>query len=415
MGYAKNHGMEIDERGYGDSDIVICSDCINNTFLKDYCVKNRIQATCSYCDCSSEICIQLEDLMVPIMEGINHFYESAEQYYCHDKEMDDYVCSVIDKDDLINYTVAEDLEFSEDILNDIANLIIIEDWCEIDPFMDSESSTMQSLWNSFVQMITKESRYVFFKRSTQPSHEYYNMEPFEILEYIGDMVNKLNLFFDIPVNFPIYRARMHSRSQIKKMSNEKELGSPPWSVAQVNRMSAEGISIFYGASNITTALHEVYSSAYEMATVGEFFPSRALHCIDLDAIEKLPFPNIFDIDMRDFREAILFLCALQADLSRNIASMKAVEYVPAQIISEYFRYVFKDSSEKKIDGIIYNSAQNPNKGKCYALFFDNEKCQERFGDCSDPIKIEEWVLRLNTGNIQHFDAHPPYPQWVPEK
>ena len=410
MGYAKNHAMEIEERGFDDSDLVICSDCINNIYLKKYCEQNTHNDTCSYCDLESASCIYVEELMIPIMESVYRFYESSEQYYINDDEIDGYLITVFDKDELILDELADDLEFSEEILNDISQLINIDSWCERDPYGDSESTVMKSLWNSFVHMVTEESRYVFFKRSTERQFNSYDMEPYEILEYIGKIINDLNLYVDIPVTRPIYRARMHARAQIDDICNDKELGSPPASIAKANRMSAEGISIFYGASDSITALNEVYSSTEEMATVGVFYASRPLHCVDLSTINEVPVPNIFDKDNWVYREAIRFLKSLHKDLTRNISNMKAIEYVPVQIIAEYFRYIYECKSGDIIDGICYSSSQNPKTGKCYALFFNSEKCRKWFGDQENII--DEWVLRLDENQIQRFDAQPPYPVWV---
>ncbi|WP_315264419.1 RES family NAD+ phosphorylase, partial [Tannerella forsythia] len=51
-----------------------------------------------------------------------------------------------------------------------------------------------------------------------------------------------------------------------------------------------------------------------------------------------------------------------------------IEYVPTQIMTEYFRYVFTEISDIKIDGILYPSSQNG--GNCYVLFFDNKTSLE---------------------------------------
>ena len=46
-----------------------------------------------------------------------------------------------------------------------------------------------------------------------------------------------------------------------------------------------------------------------------------------------------------------------------------LQYIPTQILTEYFRYFVTESNHKKLDGICYQSAVHPS-GKNYALFFD---------------------------------------------
>ncbi|WP_369332805.1 RES family NAD+ phosphorylase, partial [Shigella sonnei] len=41
------------------------------------------------------------------------------------------------------------------------------------------------------------------------------------------------------------------------MTPDKELGPPPHQFIGSNRMSAKGISVFYGASSVDTAISEI--------------------------------------------------------------------------------------------------------------------------------------------------------------
>ena len=67
-----------------------------------------------------------------------------------------------------------------------------------------------------------------------------------------------------------------------------------------------------------------------------------------------------------------FFKKLNEDLKRPIESMARVEYVPAQILTEYFRYVYEINGQH-IDGIKYNSSKR-NDGVCYVLFFNHSQC-----------------------------------------
>ena len=52
-----------------------------------------------------------------------------------------------------------------------------------------------------------------------------------------------------------------------------------------------------------------------------------------------------------------------------------IEYVPTQIVTEYFRHVFRTSIGEQVKGILYRSSRN-GEGTCCVLFFGNENCCE---------------------------------------
>ena len=50
-----------------------------------------------------------------------------------------------------------------------------------------------------------------------------------------------------------------------------------------------------------------------------------------------------------------------------------IEYVPTQIVTEYFRHAIGVDGTTPIDGIMYRSSRSTG-GVCYVLFVDNEHC-----------------------------------------
>ena len=48
-----------------------------------------------------------------------------------------------------------------------------------------------------------------------------------------------------------------------------------------------------------------------------------------------------------------------------------VEYVPTQILTEYFKYIFYQLTNNQIEGIVYKSSKSE-KGKCVVFFMDNK-------------------------------------------
>ena len=115
-------------------------------------------------------------------------------------------------------------------------------------------------------------------------------------------------------------------------------------------MSAEGISVFYGADNVDTVIKEIYDTEFPVATVATFKNLRKLNILDLTNINNIEYPSICDKKKRHHRSAISFLRELNKNLIKPIHEMKSIEYIPSQIMAEYFRYLYTYKGEV-IDGI----------------------------------------------------------------
>ncbi len=66
-----------------------------------------------------------------------------------------------------------------------------------------------------------------------------------------------------------------------------------------------------------------------------------------------------------------------------------IEYVPTQIITEYFRHIFRTEKHLPINGLIYNSAENKD-GKCCVLFLDSKSCSKYLG--LDSFKRKKLII-----------------------
>lgn len=181
----------------------------------------------------------------------------------------------------------------------------------------------------------------------------------------------------------------------------KDLSSPPHEKAKSNRMSAEGISIFYGTDSAKTAIAEIYDQRYRFATTAIFQNLYDIQVIDLTQIANIPYPSLFDEERRGYRESLAFLRELNDNLTRPIESMESIEYIPAQIVAEYFRFLYTYQG-KSIDGIIYRSSKVKD-GVCYALFFDQSQCLE-----SDPKRlfpgIHKQMMRMDETSIGTYKS-----------
>lgn len=264
MGLAKKQMMEQEERGYGSIDKLVCIDCVGDYALKQFITDNSSRGICHYCS-SGGICIEVELLIGKIMDGICYEYERAIE--CMGIEKGEYMGAYTwDTWDLLYDELGVDMELNDDLLDDIVQTVNETTWCERDPYQLRESKERTTMWTAFSQMVKTKTRYVFFR---MPERNKYQEEAnFLILDYIGNKIEELGLIKSLKPGTKFYRGRMHDKN--KKIELAKDLSSPPHVKAKSNRMSAEGISIFYGADSEKTAIAEIYNSRYKSATTAIF-------------------------------------------------------------------------------------------------------------------------------------------------
>jgi len=108
-------------------------------------------------------------------------------------------------------------------------------------------------------------------------------------------------------------------------------------------MSPAGIPMFYGAVDGYTAVAETPTGRIEKSqiiSVAEFVSVKEFWVVDLSTLPRIP--SRFSETSRHERGAIRFLHDFVSDLSKPVKKdgREHIEYVPTQIVTEYFRHVF---------------------------------------------------------------------------
>ena len=118
MGDCKNRLMEVEERGYGESDKYICSGCIRDEYLVKKIHEHGQNGKCSFCKDAlgrpnrSRKVYSLESLMKYIMPAIRYYYMSADGNLPYDDEICQYLGDTIDTYDFIQELVRSVTEMS---------------------------------------------------------------------------------------------------------------------------------------------------------------------------------------------------------------------------------------------------------------------------------------------------------------
>jgi len=385
------------EAGYSScGDLSVCTSCFGNEAIKAYIESYSDSSECSYCDSEDIKSCNLNSVVERIVESI-YFewddpanagvgWESAEGGWLGVETAYTY--------ELLTSELDLDIE-NDNLINDINSSILNTEWCKKSPYSLDEDQRLFYGWQGFSDFVKYNSRYVLFKKDENKKDKINfaqeEMEPEEVLKSIGLFINQHNLISTVDTSENIYRVRIVDKN-ISFDNNEKELGSPPTEFCTfANRMSPAGISMFYGAFDIDTAIKETYEPEINItkkAICGLFNPTRKFTLINLSEIP--PVPSLFD-ENRYERDSLSFLSDFIKDFCKPIerADKAHIDYVPTQIVTEYFRHVLLLDTGKRIDGVIYPSSKD-NEKKCIVIFSNSEQCR-----ASDYINDKEHMLNLN--------------------
>ena len=377
MGYFKQKLIEYDDRGYGHvPDRYVCRSHFDDSGIIKFfkTLENQYTDTsfsCSYCEEGEQIenAISLSELIEFICESINHFYGDAnDEGVGYDSSEGGWMGEVFDTYDLFNdYAHFETRPFS--IFENIRDCFNDKTWCIKNPYNFTEAEELRYTWDSFVHFAKHKMRFFHLNTETKGESEAY---PAQVLHSIGEIAINANLIRELPRKY-IYRVRQHSENDI--VSDLDGIGSPPPENAKSNRMSPAGISMFYSSYDKKTSLSEtldIEDKTNAVVSIGKF-ESKRINVLDLTLLDKIEL-SIYDKELREIYYAVAFLKSFAREVSKPIKRDDKIhiEYVPTQIVAEYFRHIFPIIHKKKIEGIVYKSSQD-DREVC-VLFADKETC-----------------------------------------
>jgi RES domain len=137
-------------------------------------------------------------------------------------------------------------------------------------------------------------------------------------------------------------------------------------------MSPAGIVMFYGSDEPGTAIAEIDDVPDFGIAIGTFRTTRDAALLDLT---DLPRPLGFFETQSDASTVDRYSVQFLHEFVRSLAARaepgrrEYIDYVPTQVVTEWFRTAFTWGDRKRLDGIRYRSTQRPN-GKSVVLFAD---------------------------------------------
>lgn len=379
MGYYSDLMIEMYESPQlSGLDKFICADCVVDEALMDLVKDNLSARSCSYCEGISE---NGELISAPYDVIMEHVYETIFQYYADAQDVD---MPWVEKEWLMPdtniYEVIGEFDpgWSSYFCKDIAdscdpNLYLVKhvnnDWS-----IESPATALSYGWSAFKEQVLFKTRYLFL---SEPEDEYSSGRPDYIpisnmIDALGTLCNSANFVKTIPSGTEFYRVRVNSEEV--PYSEFSDVGVPPKGIASAGRMNPAGISYFYIAYDQVTAEKEVIDTATKW-TIAKFESLKEITVIDF--VELPTMPSIFSQDNYETRQHLSFLISLVNELTLPVSKdvREHVEYVPTQIISEYFRYRFKTKDDENVLGLRYPSVKNES-GINIAIFDSENKSLE---------------------------------------
>ena len=379
--------MEGEENGWhAVSRDLICDRCFADEYLKDFIRENGAPGTCAYCDAEGEEirCLPFDEVMELIGEAVNWLYGNA------DNEGMPYESgeAVFPESEMATWDVVDDiqLEVSERVLDDILAALPDQNWCRRGRlFSLSKEEVLRFGWQGLVEKVKYETRYLFTLPDRKvpavtesvallpdpagaQTHNRLKLQPtwedgggaeidddsedipaHRMLDAIGDVVTRFDL---VQVRLPgviFFRVRVDDAS--KSHATAADLGPPPREKAtRANRMSPAGIVMFYGAFDRKTAIWETWDFK-QTVWIAQFRSLRALRLLDLSQLPGIP--SIYDQDHREEIAELTFLHDFVEDLVKPIEQdgREHIDYVPTQVVTEYFRHRFRMKEGEPLDGI----------------------------------------------------------------
>lgn len=370
--------MEQQERGYYYvADRYVCSDCFDDYAIAAFIKKNAQRDSCDYCGKStpgSAIAAPIDDVIGLIVEGIeSEWGDPDNEGMAYESAEGCYQGTVTDTWDLLLHELEVVDDSGSALFKDLMESLGHRTWCQKDFYALPPHEALIFGWQHFSEQVKGVTRYTFF-RAADPCEKYRGSEEIplaKMLDRLAKVISETDLVKEFPIGSRFIRVRPTQIGEV--FTSAADLGTCPQDRAkQSNRMSPAGIPMFYGASDEDTAVLETCNGE-PIATIGVFETLKPFKTIDLTNLPGIP--SLFDSRRRWLRPGLKFLYAFVRDVSKAIErdGREHIEYVPTQIVSEFFRHLFRDDEDDVVKGILYPSAKRPGGTAC-VLFFENGEC-----------------------------------------
>jgi len=367
VGYWSDRQIEEWERGWASAgDSTVCAEHLTEPALKAVVRDGACETACSYCEASAR-----RPIAIPVDELLEHIAESLESEYTDADTLPRDEGEVLFEVPLLTAEVLENeaFEADEELLGDVLKAFGDRGWCRRNWERLPPERRLLLGWTDFCATV-RQRRFLFLREETDPYDSDY-VSPRQMLDELEHGLPALVVTW--PPGRRLVRARVHPAAVA--VGDALSLGPPPAENATANRMSADGVVMFYAADDEVTAVVETEAQAnphHDTTTAGVFVSQSLLRLVDLTRLPDVP--SIFDEARRAQRPFVRFIASFAHDISRSVPARGAAGmYAPTQIVTEHIRDYVRDELGDSIDGIVYASSRVIGS-RCVVLFIDSHRC-----------------------------------------
>jgi len=345
----------------------ICSDCIEDTFLRAIVDKEGESADCDVCMGHKPKAItvsRLGEILQPILRDIIAQGEYVRRF---SSDEDDSGYLEQEGDDL-DYFVEEVLGQYFDFNDEIIDAVIDAEGCwppdGDEPFFSNDNSYVRlyasdqnhmATWSNLEKQLRHTRRY--FSSDAQQLFNELFADIETLLAHTERTKGDGELVHVLPQGSHLYRSRICDSASLKREMMKqpyKHIGPCPSGRARAGRMNADGISLFYGALEWQTCIAELrpaLSTEVGTITVETTQPLRVVDFTQFRSVKK--YLSYFQPDYKQQAARFAFLRQLGELISRPVVPGNEQEYLITQVMTEYLAYEYP----APFDGLLYESAQ----------------------------------------------------------
>jgi len=359
----------------------ICAGCVGEKYLKNIILTEGQDATCDYCAASAKTFSigELADYIDGAFEA--HYTRTPEEpsgyEYALAKESDD---GWERHGDPVEWAIANAAEIDDVPAQDVQRILAdsyddrhAEKVGEETEFSDGSYYELKG-----VDDYEFRSDWRFFEDCVKGDIRHFNSEAESILENIFGDFNQHRTRDErssVVTVGPDQEIKSFFRARVFQSSSEllnalkypdQEIGPPPMHAALPGRMNARGVSMFYGATGIKTAIAEVRPPVGSRVVVGRFDLLRPVQLLDVRALKDIYAEgSVFDRSYLEQLGRAKFLERLSERISKAVMpNDETLDYIVTQVIADYLA----TRDNPSLDGILFSSPQQPNDGLNVVLF-----------------------------------------------
>ncbi len=358
----------------------VCDQHLDNEYLREWVRANATSTDCDFCDRKSDspIAAALDELGELILDGVESQWDDAVEILPGGMQYDQ---SATTREVLHEHEVSSD----EDLLALLVKMLPDRAWVRDGFWRLTDYERLVYGWRDFKDLVRHQSRF-FFPLIAEDDDDPDSRSPLNLLGDIGDAAVSVGLVATWPEGTDVFRVRIHERDA--DVSHAWNVGAVPNSLADrafANRMSPAGIPMLYAATDEQTAIEEAKSAepnhAERLLTLAHFQAIRPLTILELH--RRFDVPSEFNPNARDLVAPLAFLNGFVEDISVHVErdGTEHVDYVPTQVVTEYFRSVYSFGDGVKLDGISFPSSRSAD-GSNVVLFVSSQ-------DVADPDNTRE--------------------------